>query len=154
MSNLFSICLRDCGKEMTYDKCVTDKNCNFCDIPYILIDLKKLDNSKELIQSSKDYNNIMENYKKNIRTFFKNYQGQDGFNGVINTIKIMVNIDSFPGPLTVELGWQQLPVNSIYDFCSIFDYYPPTVEFKETHDSYGGGVQYEQYYTFKKKKKR
>lgn len=49
---------------MTYDKCITDKNCNFCDIPYILMDLKKLDNSKELIQSKKDYNKLINEYKK------------------------------------------------------------------------------------------
>ena len=134
MSNLFSNCRRDCGKNMTYEEVINNQECNFCDIPYILMDLKKLDTSTKLINNAKDYNKVLDEYKENIRLFFKNYKGVDGFNGVINTLKVYVNIDSFPAPLSIELGWQDLPVNSIYDFCCIFDYYPPSVIFKEDID--------------------
>ena len=145
MREPIEFCKKECRKEMTFEDVTTSTECNFCDVPYVLMDLDKLNTYNELIKSKETFETMVKEYKKNIRTFFENYKCPD-FNGVINTLEINFKPSS-PSlyPCEITAGWQTLPLKSIMDFCDIFDYYLPNIQIEE----FDGRLKH--VYTFKKK---
>lgn len=145
MKEPLRFCKEECNKEVTLEDILNDKDCGFCDVPYALNSISELDNFDELMINKEQYEETINDYKENIRRFFEYYK-DDSFNGVVNTFEINFN----PHPLYIVeiiLGWQRLPLQAINDFCEVFDYYLPTIDYYTSDDDYKFN------YTFRKKKK-
>lgn len=157
MKEPLTVCKKECNKEMTLADVTTSTDCNFCDVPYILMEADKLNNYNELVESKETFEAMVDEYKKNIRLFFKPY-ANDTFNGVINTLDINFKTKHPLYPCEIICGWQEIPLRAITDFCEVFDYYLPNIQINEKDTlvfDYDIGEYEKEYtyeYNFKKKR--